>query len=100
MLRADEMANNLKAQADARRPTVYQIRVESHLGTQWADWFEGLTITLEANGETLLTGTLVDQAVLHSLLRKVRDLGLSLVSVVRVEPEQADGGTLRAEASE
>lgn len=91
------MTNNLAAQPDSCRPTVYQIRVETHLGTQWADWFEGLTITLEANGETLLTGPLVDQAVLHSLLRKVRDLGLSLVSVVRVEPEQAACGTLRAD---
>ena len=90
------MANNFEAQADSRRPTVYQIRVETHLGTQWSDWFEGLTITLEANGETLLTGAVVDQAVLHSLLRKVRDLGLSLVSVVRLEPGQEDSRTLRA----
>jgi hypothetical protein len=90
------MANNREAQADSRQPTVYQIRVETHLGTQWVDWFEGLAITLEANGETLLTGPVVDQAVLHSLLRKVRDLGLLLVSVVRLEPEQEDSGTLRA----
>jgi hypothetical protein len=91
------MANNLKAQSDVGRPAVYQIRVESHLGTQWADWFEGLTITLEASGETLLTGPVLDQAVLYSMLRKVRDLGLSLVSVVRVEPEQADRRTPRAD---
>lgn len=80
------MTHNREAQADSRQPTVYQIRVETHLGTEWADWFAGLTITLEANGDTLLTGPVVDQAMLHSLLRKVRDLGLSLVSVIRLEP--------------
>ena len=58
--------------------------------TSWADWFEGLTITLEDNGDTLLTGPVVDQAALHGLLRKVRDLGMPLISVRRVEPDQAD----------
>ena len=69
---------------------VYQIRIKGHLGHQWTDWFEGLTITLEENGETLLTGPVVDQAALHGLLRKVRDLGMPLLSVNRVEPGQAD----------
>ena len=68
----------------------YQITVKGHLDKRWADWFEGLTITLEDNGETLLTGPVVDQAALHALLRKVRDLGLPLLSVNRVKPEQAD----------
>jgi hypothetical protein len=54
------------------------------LGCQWTEWFEGLTITLEENGETLLTGPVVDQAALHGLLKKVRDLGLPLLSVVLV----------------
>jgi hypothetical protein len=63
---------------------VYQIRVKGHLGSQWADWFGGLTVTLEDNGETLLTGPVVDQAALHGLLKKVRDLGMPLVSVVSV----------------
>jgi hypothetical protein len=67
----------------------YQITVKGHLDNRWADWFEGVTITLEDNGETLLTGPVVDQAALHGLLRKVRDLGLPLVSVIHVEPEQA-----------
>jgi hypothetical protein len=64
----------------------YEIRLKGHLDDRWAEWFEGLTITLEDNGDTLLTGPLVDQAALHGLLKKVRDLGLSLVSVSPVEP--------------
>jgi hypothetical protein len=59
----------------------YQIRIKGHLGRQWTDWFGGLAITLEDNGDTLLTGLIVDQAALHGLLRKVRDLGMPLVSV-------------------
>jgi hypothetical protein len=66
----------------------YQITVKGHLDNRWADWFEGLTITLEDNGETLLTGPVVDQAALHGLLRKVRDLGMPLLSVTRVRPGQ------------
>jgi hypothetical protein len=69
---------------------VYQIRVKGHLGPQWADWFEGLAITLEEDGDTLLTGPIVDQAVLYGLLKKVRDLGIPLVSVSRMEPGPAD----------
>jgi hypothetical protein len=65
---------------------VYQIKFKGHLDGRWADWFEGLTITLEDNGETLLTGPVVDQAALHGLLKKVRDLGMTLLSVNRVEP--------------
>ena len=68
----------------------YQITVKGHLDNRWADWFEGLTITLEDNGETLLTGPVVDQAALHSLLRKVRDLGMPLISVTRVRPGQTN----------
>ena len=68
------------------QPPVYQIRVKGHLGPRWADWFEGRAITLEENGDTLLTGPVVDQAALHGLLRRVRDLGLPLLSVVRLEP--------------
>jgi hypothetical protein len=65
-------------------PTIYEIRVAGHLSPQWEDWFEGLTITLEADGNTFLTGPIADQAALHGLLKKVRDLGLSLVSVNQV----------------
>jgi hypothetical protein len=66
-------------------PACYEIRVEGHLSPQWTDWYEGLTITLEEDGNTLLTGPVIDQAALHGLLKKVRDLGLPLVSVVQVQ---------------
>ncbi len=69
---------------------VYQIRVKGHLGPQWTDWFGCLTITLEEDGSSLLTGPIVDQAALYGLLRKVRDLGIPLVSVHSVEPGPAD----------
>jgi hypothetical protein len=69
---------------------VYQIMIKGYLGKQWTDWFEGLTITLEDDGDTLLTGPVIDQAALHGLLKKVRDLGLPLLSVHRVEPGRAD----------
>jgi hypothetical protein len=66
-------------------PTIYEIRLAGHLSPQWADWFEGLTITLEEDGDTLLTGPVIDQAALHGLLKKVRDLGMPLVSVIQVQ---------------
>ena len=69
---------------------IYQIRIKGHLGQQWVDWFEGLTITLEDNANNLLTGPVVDQAALHGLLKKVRDLGLPLLSVNRVGPCQVN----------
>jgi hypothetical protein len=69
---------------------IYQIRIKGHLGHQWTDWFEGLTISLKENGETILTGPVIDQAALHGLLKKVCDLGMPLLSVNRVEPGQAD----------
>jgi len=68
---------------------LYQIRIKGHLGQQWTDWFGPLTLTLEASGDTLLTGLMVDQVLLHGLLRKVRDLGLLLISINRIEPNQA-----------
>ena len=80
------MSNELEPKPTPDQPMVYQIRLKGHLGAQWTDWFEGLTITLEDDGDTLLTGPVVDQAALHGLLKKVRDLGLPLVSISSVEP--------------
>jgi len=74
------------ATADQDAAGRYEIRLQGHLDEQWAAWFGGLTLTLEANGDTLLTGPVVDQAALHGLLRKVRDLGLPLLAVRRIEP--------------
>ena len=89
------MANKCNPKTDIGQPTVYQIRLQGQLGRQWTDWFGGLTITLEDNGDTLLTGPVVDQAALHGLLKKVRDLGMPLLSVNRVEPDQADASDVK-----
>lgn len=78
------MPNKLDPKMDPSEPVVYQIRIKGHLGTGWKDWFEHLTITLEENGDTLLTGPVIDQAALYGLLRKVRDLGMPLLSVNRI----------------
>ena len=78
------MSNELEPKPEPNQPAVYQIRLKGYLDPQWTDWFEGLTITLGEDGDTLLTGPVVDQAALHGLLRKVRDLGIPLVSVNRV----------------
>jgi hypothetical protein len=89
------MSNKCTPKNDQGKPMVYQIRIEGHLDHQWADWFEGLTINLEDNGEMLLTGPVVDQSALFGLLKKVRDLGMPLVSVNRINPDQNDAPEVR-----
>jgi hypothetical protein len=79
------MSQELEAHSDSSQPMAYQIRITGQLGSRWADWFEGLTITLDG-GDTLITGPVVDQAALHGLHKRVRDLGMPLVSVSPVEP--------------
>lgn len=84
------MSNNLNSQVNSSQPLVYHIRLKGHLGHQWTDWFGRVTVTLEDNGETLLTAPLIDQAALHGLLKKVRDLGLPLLSVNCTVPDRPD----------
>ncbi len=79
------MSEILASMADHYEPQFYEIRLKGHLDERWAEWFEGLTITLEEDGDTLLTGPVVDQATLHGLLKKVRDLGMPLLSVCPLE---------------
>ena len=94
------MSNTLNPKPDPCQPTVYQIRLRGHLGPEWTDWFGGLTVTLEDNGDTLLTGPIVDQAGLHGLLKRIRDLGIPLISVMRIEPGLSTTlGTGQADAS-
>ncbi len=69
-------------------PGRYEIRLKGHLNSRWAAWFDGLSLTNESDGTTIIHGPVVDQAALHGLLQKVRDLGLPLISVTQVEPDQ------------
>ncbi len=78
------------ATEEYHEPGLYKIRLKGHLDERWAERFEGLTLSHDGNGTTILVGQVVDQAALYGLLRKVRDLGLPLLSVVHIGPEQAD----------
>jgi hypothetical protein len=84
------MSSKCNSETEKAQPMIYQIRIMGHLGREWEDWFEGLTLTALENGETLLNGPVVDQAALYGLLRKVRDVGMPLLSVVCVRPEQEE----------
>ncbi len=90
------MNETLTSMGDHDEPQLYEIRVRGHLDARWTNRFEDLTITLEEDGDTLLTGPVVDQAALHGLLKKVRDLGMPLVSVCPVEPGQADQSDVKS----
>jgi hypothetical protein len=83
------MSNQIDPQ-NYEAPLIYQIRIKGHLPPQWTEWFDNATITWEADGSTLLTCTIIDQAALHGLLKKVRDLGLPLLSVNRMDTDQGD----------
>ena len=84
------MSHKCNPQTNPGESMIYQIRLQGHLGSQWMDWFDGMTITLEDNGDTVLTGPVVDQAALHGVLKKVRDVGIPLLSVVRMQPGHTD----------
>jgi hypothetical protein len=84
------MSETRAASEEHDGPGLYAVRIKGHLDSRWAGWFEGLVITLENDGVTLLTGPLLDQAALPGLMRKVRDAGMPLVSITHIEPEQAN----------
>jgi hypothetical protein len=75
------MANEQRSNPEANQRTVYQFKIKGHLSQQWMNWFEGLTISLEEDGNTLLSGPVIDQPALHGILKKIRDLGMPLLSV-------------------
>lgn len=82
------MPNEQNLGIDPDAPKVFQIRIQGHLGRQWAGWFDGLTIVLEEDGNTLLSGPVIDQSALHGILKKIRDLGMPLLSVNSIDPDQ------------
>jgi hypothetical protein len=91
------MSNDLDPKPTPSQLVVYQIRLKGHLGSQWTDWFEGMTTTLEEDGDTLLIGPIVDQSALHGLLKKVRDLGMPLVSISQVQFQESQLYRLKKE---
>jgi hypothetical protein len=78
-------------------PGLYEIRLKGHLDHRWADRFEDMIFTHESDGTTILSGPVVDQAALHGLLKKVRDLGLTLISIIQVDPKQTNGPDVNTE---
>jgi hypothetical protein len=89
------MSDTNASARDHYEPGLYEIRIKGHLADRWVHWFGGLTITLEENGNTLLTGQVVDQSALHGLLKKVRDLGMPLLSVCATEPGRDDTSDIK-----
>jgi hypothetical protein len=86
--------NDQHAPTDERRePGQYEVRLKGHLGARWAAWFDGMSLTHEKDGTTAVRGPVVDQAALHGVLQKVRDLGLPLIAVTRIDPQHAEEET-------
>jgi hypothetical protein len=83
------MPNEQKSEHGPDQSKVFEIRIQGHLSQQWMDWFAGLTLTLEEDGNTLLSGPVVDQSALHGILKRIRDLGLPLLSVNSMDPDHA-----------
>jgi hypothetical protein len=81
---------NAMSTSRSHDPGEYEIRVKGHLDPRWAAWFDGMSLTTESDGTTVLSGPVVDQSALHGLLQKVRDVGLPLVSVTQLGPDQPD----------
>ena len=80
------MTNRPQPQPESCQPAIYRIRIQGQLDRQWSDWFAEMEVTYDENGNTLLTGQVIDQAALHGLLKKIRDLGLTLISVGPGQP--------------
>jgi hypothetical protein len=80
------MTKEHRSNQGSGQPVVYQIIFQGHLGDQWSNWFDGFTITLNERGQTILIGPVIDQAALHGVLKKIRDLGIVLISVNRLDP--------------
>jgi len=72
----------------------YEIRIKGHLDSRWAAWFDGLSLTHDSDGTTVISGPVVDQAALHGLLHKVRDVGIPLLSIAQVDPDEPDVPTI------
>jgi hypothetical protein len=89
--RKEQMSGRMDA--DQHEAGRYEIRLKGHLDDRWAAWFDGLSLSRESDGTTILWGSIPDQAALHGLLQRVRDTGLSLVSVIRLEPDRAEPPT-------
>jgi hypothetical protein len=89
----DEARRNAVMEERRARHEVYQIVLKGHLDEEWSEWFAGLTVTRADNGETILTGPVVDQAALHGVLMKVRDLGLPLLALTRIDPSTVGNST-------
>ena len=83
------MSDEQKSERDSAQPKIFQIRIQGHLSRQWMDWFDRLTITLEEDGNTLISGPVVDQSALHGILKRIRDLGMPLLSVNSDDFDQA-----------
>lgn len=84
------MADEQRSGTETNQKTVYQIRIRGHLDQQRMNWFEGLTISLEDDGNTLISGPIIDQSALHGILKKIRDLGMPLLDVNQVEPKHVE----------
>ena len=84
------MSGRTRIDDDRREARRYEIRLKGHLDNRWAAWFDGLRLSLESDGTTIIRGSVADQAALHGLLQRVRDTGLPLVSVIRIGPDQPE----------
>jgi len=82
------VSDKIKEILSQNKKKTYQIRIKGHLGEQWGEWFDGMAITLEKSGDTLLTGIITDQAQLHGLIKKIRDLGMPLISIVDINSDE------------